>query len=173
MSGVVAFAADFISYTYLEPGHYFGIDVNSSLLNAGYDVEISQAGLQLRLPREHLKCTGAFDAVSFGVQFDVALAQSLFTHLAPEEVARCLSALAPVVKPGGAFYATFFEAPSGPMPAQLHHHPGDVISYPDHDPFHYRFFDLVRLAEGQPWHVHCLGDWAHPRAQRMVCFERL
>ncbi|MGH7055210.1 MAG: hypothetical protein ACREFK_05155 [Stellaceae bacterium] len=38
---------------YLEPGNYVGVDVNQSLLDAGYDVELASAGLQARMPRGH------------------------------------------------------------------------------------------------------------------------
>ncbi len=119
-----------------------------------------------------LKCTGSFDARSFGVSFDVALAQSVFTHLPPEDVGRCLSALADVVRPGGRFFATFFEAPEGPRRAHLRHQPGDIVTHADRDPFHYRFSELARLAEGLSWRARYVGEWDHPRAQRMTCFER-
>ncbi len=66
---------------YLEPGRYFGIDVSAPLLDAGYDVELPAAGLQGRLARENLLANGSFEAWRFGTPFDMALAQSVFTHL--------------------------------------------------------------------------------------------
>src|SRR5829696_7156995 len=39
---------------YLDPGNYYGIDVNGTLLDAGYDVELSD-DLRAKLPRENLR----------------------------------------------------------------------------------------------------------------------
>jgi SAM-dependent methyltransferase len=157
---------------YLQRGRYYGIDWDQSLLDAGLDVELERAGLSGRLPPRHLKCTDTFDVASFGVTFDIALAQSLFSHLPAERAASCLAAVAQVVRPRGRFFATFFEAPEGPIAASLYHHPGGVTTFPDQDPFHYRRSDLVSLVDGLPWKPHYLGEWNHPRAQRMFCFER-
>jgi SAM-dependent methyltransferase len=157
---------------YLQRGRYYGIDRDQSLLDAGLDVELERAGLRGRLPARHLKCTETFDVASFGVTFDVALAQSLFSHLSAERAACCLAAVARVVRPGGRFFATFFEAPEGPVAASLCHRPGGVTTFPDRDPFQYRRSDFAALAGGLPWKPQYLGDWNHPRAQRMFCFER-
>ncbi|MEP7013166.1 MAG: class I SAM-dependent methyltransferase, partial [Acidobacteriota bacterium] len=75
---------------YLEPGRYFGVDVSAPLLDAGYDVELVAVGLQDRLPRENLLANGSFEAWRFGTRFDMALAQSVFTHLPANFIRRCL-----------------------------------------------------------------------------------
>ena len=61
---------------YLEPGRYHGLDVNASLLEAGRR-ELAAAGLADRAPE--LIADGGFALSRFGVDFDVALAVSLFT----------------------------------------------------------------------------------------------
>jgi SAM-dependent methyltransferase len=158
---------------YLEQGHYYGLDVNASLLAAGYEIELPAAGLAGRVPREHLLVTGRFEAWRFGVTFDFALAQSLFTHLPPAWIRTCLGELARVTAPGARFYATFFEAPPGPPQGSLRHLPGEIVSYAERDPFHYRHSDLAACAEGLPWRLEHVGDWGHPRAQRMLRCVRL
>jgi SAM-dependent methyltransferase len=158
---------------YLEPGRYFGIDVSAPLLDVGYDVELAAVGLQERLPRENLLANGSFEAWRFGTPFDMALAQSVFTHLPANFIRRCLIELAKAMAPGGRFYATYFECPDLPADAiELHHEPGGIVSYLDRDPYHYRARDLDWLADGLPWKVEHVGDWGHPRAQRMVRFVR-
>lgn len=157
---------------YLEPDHYYGLDVNASLLQAGYDVELRAAGLQDRLPRAHLLQDGAFACQRFGRAFDFALAQSVLTHLAPEQARACLAGVARALRPGGRFYATFFEAPEGHVLPELHHSPGDVTSYADRDPFHYRLSDLRGLCDARLLELRYVGEWGHPRAQRMLCCER-
>jgi cyclopropane fatty-acyl-phospholipid synthase-like methyltransferase len=88
---------------YLAPANYFGIDVNQSLLDAGYNVELAQAGLQDRLPRENLICSGEFEFEKFGTKFHFAIAQSLFTHLPLNHIRHCLINLASVMEVGGVF----------------------------------------------------------------------
>jgi len=157
---------------YLDPGNYFGIDVSPSLLDAGYDAELGSAGLQERMPRENLRCTSEFD-VGFDVQFDCALAQSVFTHLTFNRIRQCLERLAPSMKPGGTFYATFFELPEGSPAGTPLQHPHGIVTHDVADPYHYRLSDLEHAAAQLPWKVRYLGDWEHPRDQRMVMFESL
>ena len=94
---------------YLEPRNYFGIDVNTQLIAAGYDVELDDR-LRARLPSSNLRATDRFDA-DFGVRFDMGIAQSLFTHLPLNHVRLCMFRIAKVMRPGARFYATFFEQP--------------------------------------------------------------
>jgi SAM-dependent methyltransferase len=158
---------------YLEAGHYFGVDMNQSLLDAGYDIELAEYGLQERLPRQNLVCCDDFDVVRMGETFDFVLAQSLFTHLSFNRIRQCLERLAPVVRPGGVFFATFFELPEGlPTTVGFQHEPGGVVTHDTQDPYHYRFDDLRHAALGSPWRIEYLGDWSHPRGQRLAAFFR-
>lgn len=151
---------------YLEPGHYFGIDVNESLIRGGLR-EVAELDLEDRLPPENLRVTDRFDC-DFGVAFDFALAQSLFTHLPLNHIRLCLYRLAKVMPPGGRFFATFFEAPAK--------RPFDQPKgkrYPERDPYHYRPSDLKWAATSvAPWKFRYIGVWGHPRGQRMVEFRR-
>lgn len=158
---------------YLDPGNYFGVDISESLLTAGYEIELRNAGLQERLPRQNLLCTGDFSLDAIPGCFDFALAQSLFTHLTFNRIRQCLERVAPKMNPGGRFYATFFELPeSQPAYAALHHSPGDVITHDAEDPYHYRFADLRYAGAGLPWEARYIGNWGHPRGQRIAAFFR-
>ena len=158
---------------YLEAGRYYGIDVSAPMLAAGYDVELAAVGLQDRLPRKNLLANGSFEAWRFGTPFDLALAQSVFTHLPANFIRRALIELARAMPPGGRFYATYFECPEErPDALTLDHQPGGIVSYLDRAPYHYRRRDLDWLADGLPWRVEHVGDWGHPRAQKMVRFVR-
>ena len=157
---------------FLEPGRYYGIDVNASLVRAGLEQELPRAGLAGRLAADHLLVNAAFEPSLFGVTFDYALAESVFTRWRAPQIGAALRELARCVRPGGRFYATFFEARGRPVPERLAHERGGVTSYRERDPFHYRFRDLARLCAGLPWNPVYLGDWGHPRDQRMVRFER-
>ena len=99
---------------YLEPGHYYGVEANHSLIQAGYDVELTE-DQRARLPVANLRANDRFD-VDFGVRFDYAMAQSVFTHVSLNHIRLCLYRLAPAMEVGGAFYATFFvRQPSVPV----------------------------------------------------------
>ena len=152
---------------YLEPGRYHGLDVNASLLEAGRR-ELAAAGLADRAPE--LIADGGFALSRFGVDFDVALAVSLFTHLPMNQIVRCLAATRAVLRPGAVFYASFFEAPGNPHLAPLPHAPGGVVTYYDTDPYHYAFAQVQWMAQAAGMAVELVGPWGHPRDQRMLAF---
>lgn len=158
---------------WLEPGNYFGIDISEALLDAGYERELGPLGLQPKLPRGNLRTTGDFDATLFGVTFDMAIAQSVFTHLPLNLIALCLEQTVRIMKPGGVFYATFFRAPDdATWSDRVTHQPGGVITTAVSDPYHYRLADMIWAAQGA-WRADYIGDWSHPRGQQMIAYRRL
>lgn len=158
---------------YLEARHYYGIDLSQDLLDVGYDVEILNAGLQQKLPRDNLYCTDNFDASRFEIDFDMALALSVFTHLPSNYMKLCLTRLSEVMKPGGIFFATVFISPDNHDWNQaLQHTPGDITTFPDRDPFHYRADHAKSCCLGLPWKLENLESWNHPRDQWMATFVR-
>lgn len=157
---------------YLDEGNYYGIDINGRLLDAGYKKELG-AGLKRKLPRKNLLAEGRFNTSRFGVEFDFALAHSVFPHLPLNHIRLCLTEAARCLRPGGEFYATFFECPAGrPIELDITHRPGRITTYPDIDPFHYRARDFLWCVEGLPLKMSYIGEWGHPRAQKMLCFKK-
>lgn len=161
---------------YLEPGHYFGLDISQELLDAGVN-ELAQ--LDLLWKRPQLRCSDSFEVDAFGREFDFALAQSLFTHLTLNKIAVCLLKVADVLRPAGRFYATFFENPRGTrnlgavrQPAEEWTEKRDRWSFPDEDPYHYGRDAFEWLCEGSTLDVEYIGDWGHPRNQMMLCFRK-
>ena len=158
---------------FLDAGHYYGIDISRELLNVGYDVELDKLGLKHKLPRENLYCTDTFEARHFGIVFDIALAQSVFTHLTLSQVRLCLTRLSDVIRIDGAFYATVFLSQGNHDPSLPHRHsPGGIVSYPAKDPFHFTFDELTRCCTDLPWKIESASDWNHPRDQTMITFVR-
>lgn len=153
---------------FLQRGHYYGIDINASLIEAGKQ-ELLEAGLIDKNP--HLLVNSLFEAYRFGVTFDYAIAQSVFTHLPMNHIIRCLIEVRKVLNPGGAFFATFFEAPSAAHTAPLKHIPGNVMTYYESDPFHYSVDEFEYMASAANLAVHAIGDWGHPKSQRMLRFS--
>lgn len=168
--GVFRAGRHFIDY--LEPAHYFGIDANHALMQTGYDLELSDAQ-RARLPIENLRNTDRFFG-EFGVEFDYAIANSVFSHISLNHVRLCLYRLAPVMKPGGSFYATFFE--------RKNRFPLDEVSKPtkkgkayftEKNLFWYYRGDLRWAASFGPWKVRYVGDWGHPANQKMMQFIKM
>jgi SAM-dependent methyltransferase len=152
---------------YLDPGGYYGIDINETLLDAGYDHELPEP-LRPKLPRDHLRATERFDC-SFGVDFDYAIANSVFTHVSLNHVRLCLFRVAQVMPPGGRFFATFFEAPAS-HPLDLSRNGGS--RWTERNAFFYYRADLEWAARCAPWTVSYVGQWGHPGGQRMMEFRR-
>lgn len=106
------------------------------------------------------------------MNFDLALAHSVFTHLPFNHIRLCLERLAQWMANGGVFYGTFFECPpDGPTGRVIEHQPGEVRTRATRDPYHYRFADFVYTCHGLPWSVSYIVDWGHPRGQRLLCFD--
>ena len=158
---------------YLDAGNYYGIDADPTLLETGYDLELAPAGLASKLPRSNLACVKDFDVSSFQTTFDFALAQSVFTHIDLTSIRLCMGRLAKVMKQGGVFYATFFQCPERtPFDRPLRHVPAGIVTLPAADPYHYYFADLAYVASNMPWRVEYIGDWGHPRGQKMAAFHK-
>lgn len=156
---------------YLNSGNYYGIDINSSLIDAGYQQELDVTSRK-KLPKINLLVNAHFELYVLGVEFDFALAQSVFTHLPLNHIRRCLFELAKCVKQGGKFYATFFECSSESVYTVITHQPGGIITYMDSDPYHYQLQDFFWCIKGLPWTITYIGDWNHPRGQKMLLFTK-
>lgn len=155
---------------YLEPFHYAGIDAHEALLAAGYERELVPLGLAEKLPRERLIADERFDCSALADRFDMALAQSVFSHVPWNQVRLCLSQLAGVMLPGGRLYATYFEAAEEAPLSDIIQRSHGITTRFDANPYHYRFSDLVRAASDLPVTVRRLGDVGHPRGQFMAEF---
>lgn len=163
--GALRGGRQFVSY--LDAGNYYGYDISHEIIEAGYHQELTDEQ-RARLPIANLRSTDRFDG-DFGVQFDYAIAQSIFTHVPLNLVRLCLHRTAKVVKPGGTFFATFEEAPAGT--------PLDEVLADKHrqerNPYWYYRRDLRWAARDLPWEFTYIGKFGHPRGQRMVMYTRL
>jgi len=149
----------------LDSGNYYGIDINASLIEAGGH-ELNQEGLTSKKP--HLLVNDKFEFDRFGVSFDFAIAQSVFTHLDMNLIVRCFVQARRVLKTDGRFFSTFFLAPSPGHIDSIEHQPGGVVTNFDTDPFHYSFSEIQWLANISGLSATLIGDWNHPRSQRMI-----
>lgn len=158
---------------YLNPHRYFGTDLSRTLIEAGHSRELTPA-LQAKAPLSqfHVDADFAFDFLPAPVDF--AIAQSVFTHLPLNHLRRCLARLAPHVVAGGRLFVTYFECgPDDDLTSPLTQPRGGVVTHDHQDPYHYRLTDLDWAIDRAPWAFEPIGDWDHPRGQRIAAFRRL
>jgi len=158
---------------YLENGHYFGIDKDTQLLEGG-KIELEENNLLVKKPV--LKLDDNFDFVSLNQKFEYALAQSVFTHLPIIEIKKCIENAEKVLVNEGKFYATFFEnyrKDDTNEPMIIESDDGITFeTFPDKDPYHYRFFEFEKLVKNTSLSVKYIGDWNHPRHQKIMVFSK-
>ena len=155
---------------YLEPNGYYGLDINQSLLDAGWNKELAPKNLHDKIDKTHLLASDDFQFEAFQTDFDYAISVSLFTHLTFNSILRCLVKLKPCLKEGTRYFTTFFLVEDGRPPEEPQPQPDGLTSYCGKDPYNYTRLDLQRLAEDSGLGLHIIGDWNHPRNQKMVCF---
>jgi len=144
---------------YLRPYCYYGIEPNEALVEAGFENELGFYIVAIKHPQfDH---GTEFDTGVFGVQFDYALAQSVFSHVPLTAIRRCFDSLAKTLAPGGQFLFTFFKGES---------------DYDGDEPYshlvRYRFDTLDQIATeagfGRPERL----PYDHPRGQTWVKAEK-
>lgn len=152
---------------WLQPGGYYGLDCNASLLEAGR-MEMDCAGLADRRPQ--LLLNERFECAAFGRTFRFILANSVFTHLPLNSIERCLVEAAKALAPDGRFFASYFDAPHWPALGDLQH-PDNIVTHSDRNPYHYHFSVFEHLAGRLQLEVKRLIDWGHPRGLAMLVFS--
>ena len=153
---------------YLNEGNYYGLDVNSSLIQAG-KLEVKEAELEYKHP--NLLIDDKFRIEKFNTKFNFMISVSLFTHLPMNIIIRCLSEVKKYLEPNGTYFSTIFEAPKSAHVDTLDHSPVGITTNYDCDPFHYSFDEMSWMADITGLKASLIGDWGHPRSHRMVAFE--
>jgi len=156
---------------YLAPGNYIGIEKEKRRLDAALRFELSKETLREKRPRlVHME---NFDFAALGAKIDFALAQSVFSHVPMNTIVRCVLNVDRVLAPGGRFFATFFES-KGP---RFHlepfiQRPGEPPTHFDQNPFHYSFEIFEWISGETGLRAEYIGDWGHPRGQKMMVFTK-
>lgn len=93
---------------YLLPGHYFGIEPNQWVVEEGLRHELGEGIVEIKRP--NFRFVDDFSDDGFGVEFDFALAQSVFSHTYPEMILAGLKGMSKALAPDGKIVANFVEA---------------------------------------------------------------
>ncbi|MFF3014742.1 class I SAM-dependent DNA methyltransferase [Streptomyces sp. NPDC057939] len=139
---------------YLEPGHYYGVDISPDILVAAKQT-LTEYGLQGKLPYLTLTQDLRLDFLPDG-HFDVVHAHSVFSHSPLGVIDECLANVGRVLAPGGFFDFTFDRTEG------VEH---QVLR----EDFYYRTETLVRLAARHGLAARFMDDWeARPHGQSKI-----
>lgn len=135
---------------YLRPACYTGVEPNHWLVDAGIEREIGRDLVRIKQPR--FEFADSLDAVSDPLRLDFAIAQSIFSHCAPDLFVGWLEQIAAHLGERGVLLATFL--------AGTEDYAGSGWIYPECVCF--RPATVAGWAERVGLEFQIL-DWAHPR----------
>ncbi len=144
---------------YLDSGNYLGMDKEAQLIERGLEHELGLEKKEEKNPQ--FVISEKFEFSSFDKKPDYCLAQSLFSHFVPDDMRFCLRQLRAHVNPGCRFYVTFLQT----RMKILKRNP---LASHDHDAFYYTKAEMCALGPETGWEATYIGDWNHPRRQKMM-----
>jgi hypothetical protein len=143
---------------YLDRGNYLGIEKERALIRLALAKELPRDVRKQKRPEFVISSVFEFDR--FSKQPDFSLAQSLFTHLTPTDIELALGNLRAIVSSDHQLYATFSSGDSERNPLQS----------ASHKNFFYSPDELIAMGAHTGWSADYIGDWGHPRNQKMMRF---
>lgn len=145
---------------YLKPGHYLGIDKKIELVIYGVGAELGLDTYREKRPR--FVISDRFDFDRFERRPNFGIGQSIFTHLAPEDIILCLRKLRLQAADDCRFFASYRDVPSArENPPKSH----------AHEVFDYTRDEMAGFAAEGGWTFDYIGDWKHPRHLKMAAFS--
>jgi hypothetical protein len=151
--GCGSLAAGRLFIPYLRPGRYFGIEPLDWLVQKGIHEELGDSAIEIKKPT-FLRDEN-FSLSAFNRKFDFLLAQSIFSHTTQDQLRRCLSEAAKVMKPESVFAASFFEGTSN-------YEGNEWTVHAD-----YTMEKMRELVEGQGLTMRSI-QWDHQDLQRWI-----
>ncbi|MDK9694694.1 MAG: Stf0 family sulfotransferase, partial [Sulfurimonas sp.] len=146
---------------YLKVEHYLGIDKEEELIRIGIEKELGIEKVNEKKPE--FAVSDSFEFSKFSKVPDYSIAQSLFTHLIEADIQLCLINLKKFIgNKKHKFFATFFEADLvADTPLEYSH---SLVN------FFYTKGQMISFGQNAGWKVEYIGDWNHPRNQKMMMY---
>ena len=129
-------------------------------LNAQYGQSRELPRVARKEKRPEIVVSDAFEFERFSRRPKYSLAQSLYTHLIPNQIELCLANLRAYVPDEHEAYATFQVGDSAANPS----------ADDDAKRFRYTPEELAAIGERTGWRSEYIGEWGHPRGQVMMRF---
>lgn len=143
---------------YLKPGHYYGLDSDNEILQAGIKHELFNPD-HMEIYRPVFDINSNFD-MSFCKNVDIVWANSLFSHLTISDITDCVKNISTV---STLFVFTYFDASKGTKIKKQN----PDSSHPNKD-FVYEFSDIDKVFSNLGWSIELLKDQTHPKGQTIV-----
>jgi ABC-type polysaccharide/polyol phosphate transport system ATPase subunit/SAM-dependent methyltransferase len=128
---------------FLEPGRYWGFDMNQALILAGLTIELARLGIPPE--RGRYLFNPEFDFTETPQALKFAISEGFFSRLPLNRIARCVAAVTRRLAPDGRAYATWFENPNPRNFDPIDR--GGFATYADAEPYHYPFEILAGICE--------------------------
>jgi hypothetical protein len=142
---------------YLNKGNYLGIDKEQILIDQGIENELKDNLIQNKQPM--FVVSNNFEFTKFNKIPNYAIAQSLFTHLPSNLINLCFKELSQHFDKNGVLFATYFISNKKIKNSKKAH---------DHGTFLYTIDEVKDFGELNGWNAEYIGDWNHPRNQKIV-----
>jgi len=139
----------FISF--LDPGNYLGIDISEEVVRRGIVDELGLEAFLKKRPEFVISDRYAFDL--FSHQPTIAFANSVFTHVGPDDIRTCLTNLTGPIT----LFATFNEADK----AICHNGPGHYLG--GEYLITYTRDEMHTFGREHGFATEYVGDWGHPK----------
>ena len=154
---------------FLQPDHYWGLEQDDRLVQAGLAIELPRAGISAT--HAHFLINETFMLGAIPCSFDFVIANSLFAYLPFNKVAMCIAGVVRTLKPAGRFYATWFENPDE---TDFHPiaRPGGGSTYADRQPYHYPLALVAQVCAAVGATVERVGHPPHPRGESVILITR-
>jgi ABC-type polysaccharide/polyol phosphate transport system ATPase subunit len=156
---------------FLEPGRYWGFDVNLALVQAGIMMELPRVGVGVPAERGFFLSNHEFDLSAVAPPPKTAISEGFFSRLPLNRIARCIAAVIRRLDPQGRFYATWYDNPDPRSFEPIDR--GGFVTYPDAEPYHCPFAILASLcsaigARAERLEVQAVAGSAHPRGESLM-----
>ena len=144
---------------YLRSGNYYGMDISRNAISYGKKL-VESEGLAAKRPNLAVSEEKNLKFSEYkGLKFDFILAQSVFSHLRPEDISECFEHIGNVMARDAKFFFTF--------------HPGTSIRQRSEINFEYPRSFFTGLAKDHRFELEDVSDaYDHPREQRMYICSR-
>ena len=144
---------------YLLPGHYYGIEPQSWLIDEGIKNELGQEILKIKRPV--FSYGSDFKCAHFNQKFDFVVAHSVFSHAARPQIRQCLFNVEKCLQLDGVMAATFVKGNVD--------YKGEEWVYPEC--VTYTIEQMKRVAAEVGLTAQAI-DWQHPNGQTWILITR-
>lgn len=137
---------------YLKEGHYFGLEPNNWLVEAGIKNETGSELIEIKRPKFNTNIN--FCLSIFNTKFDYLLAQSIFTHTPKHHIIKCCEKAYEVMHDKSIFLATFFLGSIDYIGTEWYE--GAV---------YYTYNTMKEIINSTGLNCEIVSEWHHPNGQ--------